>query len=108
MRTEHELKEIAMGLAKGEIFSDWQIQNDEQVSLIFQAINFMTDQQIDGLKAEDIGMLYEYKTEAAYYQGDIPVFVSFHCLTKDEAITVGEYFKTYHKIIHEEKREIEI
>lgn len=107
MRTEQELQEIAKGLAKGEIFSDWQVANDSDVSLIFQAINFMTDEQLDGLKAEDIGMLYEYKSEAAYHEGDIPVFVSFHCLSKSESIKVGEMFNHYYKILHEE-REIEI
>lgn len=107
MRTEKELQDIAIGLAKGEIFSDWQINNDEDVSLVFQAINFMTKDQLGGLKKENIGMLYEYKSEAAYHHGDIPIFVSFHCLSKEEALKVGDMFTRYHAILHDQK-EIEI
>ena len=107
MRTEQELQQIARDLANGSCFSDWAISNNADVSLIFQAINFMTDEQLNGLKAEDIGMIYEYKSEAAYYEGDVPIFVSFHCLSKEDAIKVGEMFNHYHKILHENK-EIEI
>lgn len=108
-RTDAELRVIARDLARGLIFCDWQIEKDEDVPLVFQALNLMTEAQNLELQTRDIGMLYEYKTSA--YDTDpktgIPVFVSFNTLTKEEALKVSEWFKQYHKILHTDK-EVEI
>lgn len=107
MRTDKELKEIAKGLVNGEIFSDWQIKDPDDVHLIFQALTFLNDEQLNDLRKEDIGMIFEYKKEAAYFCEEIPVFVSFNCLTSNEAIRVGHFYQEYKKIV-ETERDIEI
>lgn len=104
-RTDAELRVIARDLARGLIFTDWQIQRDEDVPLVFQALNLMTEAQNLELQTRDIACLYEYKTAA--YDTDpktgIPVFVSFNILTKEESLKVAEWFTEYHKILHTEK-----
>ena len=108
-RTDKELRQIAMDLAKGLIFSDWQIEKDEDVPLVFQAINLMTEAQNLELQTKDIAMIYEYRTAA--YEVDretgIPVFISFNTLTKDESLKVAEWFKQY-KDIMDTNKEVEI
>jgi hypothetical protein len=106
-RTEGELRKIALDMAKGLIFSDWQVERDEDVSLVFQAINLMSEVQLLELQTRDIGMIFEYKTAAAYQHEEIPIFVSFSTLTKEEAIKVGEMYTHYYTLIHESK-EVEI
>jgi hypothetical protein len=104
-----ELRQIAIDLAKGLIFSDWQIERDEDVPLIFQALTLMTEAQNLELQTKDIGMIYEYRT-AAYdidEENGVPVFISFNTLTRDESLKVAELFKQYQSIIDTDK-EIEI
>lgn len=108
-RNDRELRKISLDLAKGRIFCDWQIEKDEDVSLIFQALNLMTEAQNLELQTRNIGMLYEYKT-AAYNidkETGIPVFISFNTLTKEEALKVSKWFNEYHNLLHTDK-EVEI
>jgi hypothetical protein len=108
-RTDKELKNIALDICKGRIFCDWQIEKDEDVHLIFQAIGFMTEAQNLELQSRDIGCIYEYMTAAYSYDKEtgIPVFISMNILTVEEAIKVGEYFQEYKNILDTEK-EVEI
>lgn len=108
MRSEQELKNIAFDLVKGKIFSDWQIEKEEDIPLIFQAIYMMTDSQLEELKNKDIGMLFEYKTAAYDIDNEtgIPIFISFNILTKDESLKVLEWlewFEKYNSMLNSEK-----
>ena len=108
-RTEKELKQIALDLARDRIFCDWQIQNDEDVPLIFQCITLMTEAQNLELQTKDIGMLFEYKTAAVDIDPEtgIPVFVSMNILTTEEAFVVSDWFARYKTILDTDK-EVEI
>ena len=106
-RTNVELQQIARDLVNGLIFCDWQIQKDADVHLIFQAITLMTEAQNLELQTKDIGMMYEYRSEAVDPDADIPVFFSLQILTKKESLIVAEYFERYKKIADTDK-EVEI
>lgn len=107
--TEGELKRIALDLARGRIFSDWQCENDEDVPLIFQSLSLMTEAQNLELQTKNIGMLYEYITAAASYDEEtgIPVFISFNILTQEESFKVADWFTEYETILNNDK-EVEI
>ena len=108
-RSEKELKGIALDLARGRIFCDWQVQHDADVPLIFQCITLMTEAQNLELQTRDIGCLYEYKTAAVDIDPEtgIPVFVSMNVLTKEESIFVGNWFEIYKNLLEDDK-EVEI
>lgn len=87
-----ELDKIVEDLAKGLIFADWQIPNDDDIWRVFQVINLMTDEQRKELAQRDIGLIYEYKSQAAYEDEGVPVFISMNTITKKEADYVRKKF----------------
>ena len=101
MRKTTELDQIAKDLALGKIFSDWQIQNDDDVWKVFQIINMMSDEQRATLARQDIGMLYEYKTAATAWDSGIPMFSTMNILNTKEAEYVRKKFIAYHKRLGE-------
>lgn len=105
MRSNEELDQIAMDLAKGLVFSDWQIANENEIWMVFQCINMMTDAQRAELATMDIGMLYEYKTAAVETtENGIPIFATMNILTKKEAQYIRKVFPGYYERLKGEER----
>lgn len=92
-RTDDELLEIAEGIFFGKVIADWQIEKEEDVSLVFQVINYMTNEQLESLRKQDIGLLFEYKEEAVGWNGDTPTFLSMNYVSVDEAKKIYNYLQ---------------
>jgi hypothetical protein len=95
-----ELRNIALGLVKGDIVCDWT-SNDHPVSTVSEV-----QQLIFSLR--DIGMMYGNRKEAVDHDkfGN-PVFTAFRTLTIDEALHVAEMVYRYLGILYAYK-EVEI
>ena len=92
LRTPRELRQIARGLAKGELLSDWMNQNDahpEGISLLSEVEQLI-------LQTQDIGMRFERKENAMEEteEGHL-IFSTFEILTTEEALQVAEMILRY-------------
>lgn len=92
MKTNEELKEIAVGIRNGTIFTDRNIRDVQILGIVFMPLMFMSADQES--KMEDIGMVYEYMEKASSRGiNGYPIFMSMSLLTKDETNIVLDYYK---------------
>jgi len=96
MKTDQELKELAMGMHSGTVFSNMHLRKGDEnmMSMIFMplalgALSKMTEEEIS-----DVGLIYEHLS-AAGPRGinGYPTFFSFNILTKRESETLFEHLK---------------
>ena len=94
MKTDEELKEIAMGINAGTIFTDRHIPEDqsEMIGIIFIIISLMDEKMRKEWIASKPGMIYEYMSAAGPRTiNGFPSFMSMHILTQEETKKVFDY-----------------
>lgn len=107
--TYNDLRKIALGLVKEEIYCNWMLPKETRnFPPIAPGITMLTeiDQLIESTK--DIGMIFEYKANTfdEDNEGRL-IFSTFHTLTCKEALQVGEMYLRYTGFLHT-YRELEI
>ena len=86
MRTEHELKQLAVDIVEGKVFGTWNLNNPDMVGSVFMGMNFMTQKQADDLQAKEVAHFYEYLDKAGPMSvNGMPTFFSMNYLNKQEA-----------------------
>jgi len=90
-KTELELKQIALDINKGLIYTDRHIPKSElehgALGSVFIPLLFIDQDTRDTLK--DVGMIYEYLSEAGPRScNGMPGFFSFHFLDKEDTLKV--------------------
>lgn len=96
--TDKELKQLAIDLAEGKIFTSLQIEK-EDIAKVFLALllGAFADKTEDEMK--DIGILYEYMDKAAPRSiNGLPCFFSFHYLGIDDSRKLLEFHEEYEKV----------
>jgi hypothetical protein len=66
--TDKELKELAISLHRGEIFTDRHLERKEDLSLIFSPLLFMSKEISGELVKDPPGLIYEYIDKAGPWQ----------------------------------------
>ena len=87
MKTDKELKQLALDMFKCNVFTDRHIKPNEQDLLpsIFMPFFFMNKEQSEEFAKRDIGMLYEYMDKAGPRSiNGYPIFFSFQVLEMSE------------------------
>lgn len=97
-KTDEELREIAVGLYDGQIFSHKQVR-PEEVGMTFMPILLGAFADKSKEELEDIGLIYEYLDKAAprCINGN-PIFYSCRYLTVKETEIVNKHFSNYKKL----------
>ena len=93
MRSREELKEVALGMKGGYVFTDRHISKDELDMLpsIFMPIRLISQEQLDEIieNLGDNGLIYEFISEAGpICINGYPIFMSMHTLTPEEYKTM--------------------
>ena len=84
-KTDKELRQVALGLKTGTIFCNRHVKEAREVTMIFQALNFLDEKQAEDFKKRDIGLIYEETCNAAPRSvNGFPMFFSLQTLTKKE------------------------
>jgi len=85
MRTEEQLRILAIDIYKGQIFGTWQIERREDVRMVFMAAAFMDKKMAKKLKAENIVHFCEYLDKAGPRSiNGMPSFFSMQTISKSE------------------------
>lgn len=92
-KSNAELKQLAMELADGKIFCDRHVSDENLMPVIFMPISLGAFAGEDKKKIMDIGLIYEYLSEAGPRSiNGYPIFFSMRTLSKEEArIMIGYY-----------------
>ena len=100
--SDAELKQLAMDIVDGKVFTDKHIPDNQQHMLTRVFIPLMLGglEQInqDGL-LDNVGMIYEYYSEAGPRGiNGMPIFMSFRYLTVADAKRTFEFYDDYLKL----------
>lgn len=91
-----EIKKLAEDMYKGLIFTDRNIQSNEEIQTVFMPLALMGEELVGKLRKNPPGMIYEYLSEAGPMSiNGMPMFLSFKMVSIDDAKKV---FDLYHKI----------
>lgn len=95
--TDKEVKQLAEDMFKGLVFTDRHIRVKEELLSVFMALVLMSEEQMEDIRKNPPGMIYEYMEKAGprAINGN-PTFLSFRMIGKDDAKKVLE---RYNKII---------
>ena len=89
-KTNKELKKLALDYYKGEIFTDRQCRNPEDVKLVFMPLVAMSKRQLQLFKEQEPTLIFEYISKSTRWSvNGYPTFLSFSYLVK------GEYKKFF-------------
>ena len=93
--TLKELKEIAVDLAEGKIFSNLHINEHNKIESVFMVLIFMDSEQRKVLSDNNVVFMYEYIEKANPLSvNGMPTFFSMRYLNKEDfAIMYVEYQK---------------
>lgn len=93
--TCEEIKKLADDIYKGMVFTDRHIQNPDDISRVFIPLALLKKEQIEELKVDSPGLIYEYMDKAGPRSiNGMPMFCSFRFLSQEDAKKVNEkYFQ---------------
>ena len=96
MRTDEELKQIAVDIYEGRIFTDRSISEGCDAGMVFLPVilGAFKDESEEGLK--DIKLIFEYMDKAGPRSiNGMPMFFSCQVLRTDDFKKMSEYFDKY-------------
>jgi len=94
--TQKQLKQIAVDLAEGKIFSNLHLRNQEELSGVFMVILFMDQEQLQKIADNDVVFIYEYLDKANPLSvNGMPTFFSMRYLTKYDFSTMYHEYIRY-------------
>lgn len=95
--TEEEIKDLANDIYKGFVFTDRHLQSPDDLSRVFIPLIFLKEKDIEDLKKNPPGMIYEYMSEAGPRSiNGMPMFLSVRMISQEDTKKV---FEKYTKIV---------
>lgn len=83
IKTDEELKQIAVDLFSGKIFTDRHVRNPKDLGMVFMLLVFTGDDFKQELLDDPPGMIYEYLSEAGPRSvNGMPTFFSMRMLNE--------------------------
>jgi hypothetical protein len=80
-----ELKQLAVDFKEGRVFSDRHVTNPQDISMVFLVLLFMDKEDIDQLKQDNLGMIFEYISKAGPRAvNGMPMFTSARYLNRSD------------------------
>ena len=103
MRTDKELKQLAVDMLADKIFTNAHIREGDEKLLgsIFMPIMLIDQKQRDILEAKDVNVLFEYYSESRSSINGYPVFMTMKYMNNDEWKVVTEYYEKLKAAINE-------
>lgn len=96
MMTEQELRQLAVDIKGGSVFTSNHIPTEDTMMLgsIFMPLFFMTEEQNKNFIEQKPALLYEYMSQAGERGvNGYPIFMSMKFVTEDELPLLNGYYK---------------
>jgi len=99
MKTDEELKQIAVDLYDGKILCDQQVTDTNALPLIFMPLAFMGTDDAKKMQDDKIALIYEYYDQAGPRGiNGYPSFFSMQVLNMEESEKMFNYFNRYKRL----------
>jgi hypothetical protein len=100
--TDDEIKKLAEDIYKGLVFTDRQLNNREDLQMVFLPLALMEKEHIEELRGINPGMIYEYLDRAGPMAiNGMPIFTSFKIASIDDTEKIFDhYFKIKEAVIN--------
>ena len=96
MRTDEELKKIAMDIVDDKIFTSDMVRNPSEIGMVFMPVLLGGLKDMDEDKKKDVRVLFEYYSEAMPRGiNGYPTFPSVQILFKEEVPIIQKYVDKY-------------
>jgi hypothetical protein len=96
MKTDQELKQLAIDIVEGKVFGTWNLENIDDVRLVFMCSLFLEPEHLEKIKADKVEHFYEYMDKATPRSvNGIPTFFSMHYLTQKELDILQPFINQY-------------
>lgn len=94
-KTDEELKQIALDLFKGSIFSDRHLINEpNMLTSVFMILPMLDKEKLEELKNNDVHFIFEYLNKALPRSiNGCPAFMSAQYLNKDDTEKMFKYYR---------------
>jgi hypothetical protein len=93
MRSDEELKRLALALFRGDIFTDRQVQNVVDMAAVFMPLALMSPEQAKELAEKKPALIFEYVSKAGPIAvNGMPIFSSFHYLNEEEYTKFAQFY----------------
>ena len=103
--TDAELRELALQIRAGTVFTDRSIPEDQLESMlpmVFMPLGLMAKDELDRLREDGPYMLYEHISAAGpRSMNGCPMFFSFRYLRKAEVERLQVYFDRLDRLVRE-------
>ena len=98
MRTEQELKQLAIDIIEGKVFGTWNLKHPEDVGSIFMGMIFLDSEQKKKLVSDNIVHFYEYLDKAGPLSvNGMPTFFNMHLLAEEEVDILQSLIEQFRK-----------
>lgn len=95
--TDDEIKQLAEDMYRHLIFTDRQLQNKSDLTMVFTPLIFLSKDQLAELKNNPPGMIYEYIDKAGPMSiNGMPIFSSFSIISQEDTRKV---IQKYNEIV---------
>jgi hypothetical protein len=93
MRTKEELKQLAIDINGGKVFTEKMLSTPEEGLQVFLPLSLMNKEQKDEFLKEKPVFLFEYFSKAGPMSvNGKPIFMVFQYLTEEELKILKEYY----------------
>ena len=105
--TDEELKQLAIDIAEGRVFTSNSVQND-YLDMVFMPLLFLNNDQRKELIEKEPAFFYEYIDKASPRSvNGMPCFTSFRYLPSSDLKRLNEFYTRYTMSVKEWKNEKE-
>lgn len=96
MRTNEEIKKIALDVLQGRIFCDRMVDAPEMVTSVFMPLGLMEHKDLKALAKRNPQLIFEYLDKAMPMGvNGMPMFTSMQYLDEQEFDVFKDYFEEY-------------
>ena len=95
-KTKEELKQLALDISDGKVFTDRHLRDVEDIGMVFMPIPLGAFAKESKEYIDDIGLIYEYWSEAGPRSvNGYPSFFSMTVLGKEDTEQVFKYHEQF-------------
>jgi len=97
--TDDAIKQLAIDIVDGKVFTSSHIPNYEDISMVFMPLAFLDEKQKKDLLTKDPAFIYEYMSESCKMSvNGMPTFMSFRFLNSKDLKKLNEFSKEYQEL----------
>ena len=96
MRTDEELRQIALDMFKGLVFSSYHCKSAREISMVFMPLLLLDDFISKEIKDNKVNFIFEYGDKASPRRiNGKPIFFSFSYLLPDEEAKMFTFYNKF-------------